>query len=219
MSTKEYEYNEKIHATIINPYLSKDNFYNNCELIKNYNIKNISTSLLFLKDLKEYFHNSQVNLKTYVSYPLADIPTNFLNKLIIYAEDSGADEIEYVPKFNLLTRGEDESFARDIEAVLSTKLPLTLIFNKERLEKEYFDKALIISLELGIQNFQFGDGFSSKFFADDLKEIIDFSSQFRQIKIGSSIDNLEQVNQLLNAGADCIGSPYFHKIFREIKSS
>ena len=87
MSTKEYEYNEKIHATIINPYLSKDNFYNNCELIKNYNIKNISTSLLFLKDLKEYFHNSQVNLKTYVSYPLADIPTDYLSKLIIFAED------------------------------------------------------------------------------------------------------------------------------------
>ena len=67
MSNKEYEYSEKIHATIINPYLSKDQFDVNCDLIKKYNIRNISTSLLYLKDLKESLFNFKVNIKTYIS--------------------------------------------------------------------------------------------------------------------------------------------------------
>jgi len=46
MPNIEYELNEKIHAIIINPYLSWEDFCANCDLIKKYNIKNISTSLI-----------------------------------------------------------------------------------------------------------------------------------------------------------------------------
>ena len=40
MPNIEYELNEKIHAIIINPYLTWEDFCANCELIKKYNIIN-----------------------------------------------------------------------------------------------------------------------------------------------------------------------------------
>ena len=52
MPNIEYELNEKIHAIIINPYLTWEDFCANCDLIKKYNIKNISTSLNYLDDFK-----------------------------------------------------------------------------------------------------------------------------------------------------------------------
>ena len=219
MSNKEYEYNEKIHATIINPYLSKDQFDDICDLIKKYSIRNISTSLLYLKDLKESLSNFKINIKTYISYPLSDLPSNCLNDLINFAKEYGANEIEYIPKFFLLSKKDEESFANDIEKVSSSNLPVTLIFNKERLENKYFNRALDISLELGIRNFQVGDGFSSKISFIKIKEVMDLLNQTNSIKIVGGINNLSQVDQLLNAGVDCIGSSNFYEIFREIKSN
>ena len=48
----DYELNEKIHAIIINPYLSWDELNANCDLIQKYNIRNVSTSLIFLSHIK-----------------------------------------------------------------------------------------------------------------------------------------------------------------------
>jgi len=36
MSENDYDFNEVIHATLLNPYLSKETFHNNCELIMKY---------------------------------------------------------------------------------------------------------------------------------------------------------------------------------------
>ena len=57
MPNIEYELNEKIHAIIINPYLSWEDFRVNCDLIKKYNIKNISTSLNYLDNFKNLLGN------------------------------------------------------------------------------------------------------------------------------------------------------------------
>ena len=60
----DYELNEKIHAIIINPYLSLEELYANCDLIQKYNIRNVSTSLNFLSPIKA------------VSYTHLTLPTN-----------------------------------------------------------------------------------------------------------------------------------------------
>ena len=57
MPNIEYELNERIHAIIINPYLTWGDFRVNCDLIKKYNIKNISTSLNYLSDFKNLLDN------------------------------------------------------------------------------------------------------------------------------------------------------------------
>ena len=80
MSQNDYEFNEVIHATLLNPYLSKENFQINCELITKYNIKNISTSLYFLKYLKDSNIYKNCKINALISYPLADIPQNFYLK-------------------------------------------------------------------------------------------------------------------------------------------
>ena len=53
----DYELNEKIHATIINPYLSLEELNANCDLIQKYNIRNVSTSLNFLSPIKDALNN------------------------------------------------------------------------------------------------------------------------------------------------------------------
>ena len=99
MPNIDYELNKKIHAIIINPYLTWEDFRVNCDLIKKYNIKNISTSLNYLSDFKNLLDNYRVNINALISYPLADLPVSFIEELVCFAKDKGAKGIEYIPNF------------------------------------------------------------------------------------------------------------------------
>jgi len=213
----DHELNEKIHAIIINPYLSWDELNANCDLIQKYNIRNVSTSLNFLSHIKEFISNQKVNINTLISYPLADLPVNFIDEFVCYAKDAGASGIEYIPNFLNLSKNNLNTFATEIESINASELPVTIIINKTKLDKELFEKAIEISLELGITNFQFGDGFGATISNVDIVEILKFIGNQNSVKIVGGIKRLSQVIDLLDSGIDCIGTSNFNEIFKEIR--
>ena len=217
-SNKDYEFNEKIHSILLNPYLTKESFETNINLIKKYDIKNISTSLNFLKYIKDIFPLSNIKINTLISYPFGDLPNYFVKELILYAKDAGSQGIEYTPKFFTLSNNNEEEFAKDIENISKLELPVTLIFNKRQLSKETFTKAIKISLELGINNFQFGDGFGQYLGVNEIKEIMHFLGNNNFIKIVGGIKTIADVKDALDAGADSIGTSYYHDIFQELNN-
>ena len=217
MPNIEYELNEKIHAIIINPYLTWDGFCANCDLIKKYNIKNISTSLKYLTNLKTCLSNYNASINALISYPLADLPISFIEELVCYAKDKGANRIEYIPNFINLYKRDLETFASEIEQAKSSGLPVTIIINKSKLEEEILYNAIEISLELGIKNFQFGDGFGPSIKLNDVTEILKITGNQNQIKIVGGIKKLTQVIDLFDAGINCVGTSNFFEIFQEVK--
>ena len=217
MPNIEYELNEKIHAIIINPYLTWEDFCANCDLIKKYNIKNISSSLNYLADLKNFFSNYSLNINTLISYPLADLPVSFIEELVCYAKDKGANGIEYMPNFINLSKKNLETFAAEIEQVKLSGLPLRIIINKSKLKEEILYNAIEISLELGIKNFQFGDGFGPPITSNDVAEILKITGSGNQIKVVGGIKKLTQVIDLFDNGITCVGTSDFCEIFQEIK--
>ena len=217
MSQNDYEFNEVIHATLLNPYLSKENFQINCELITKYNIRNISTSLYFLNYIKDSINYKSFKINVLISYPLADIPTKFLSELVNYAKEFGANGIEFIPKFFFLSEFKEEEFAKEIEILIQSGLPITLIFNYYKLDKSILSKAINICLELGIINFQFGDGFGHRLIKNDINQIIKLIGDKSKLKIVGGIKNLDQAIEILNNGANSIGTSDFHIIFKDLK--
>ena len=213
----DYELNEKIHAIIINPYLSLEELNANCDLIQKYNIRNVSTSLNFLSHIKDVLNNHKVNINTLISYPFADLPVDFIDEFVCYAKDNGASGIEYTPNFLNLSKNNLNSFASEIESINASELPVTIIVNKTKLDKELFEKALEISLELGITNFQIGDGFGPALSNFDIVEILKFIGKQNSIKVVGGIKTLSQVIDLFDLGIDCIGTSNFNEIFKEIR--
>ena len=216
MPNIDYELNKKIHAIIINPYLTWEDFCVNCDLIKKYNIKNISTSLNYLADFKNILDNYSANLNALISYPLADLPVSFIEELVNFAKDKGANGIEYIPNFIKLSKKKLESFAAEIEQVKLSGLPVSIIINKSKLQEEVFINAIEICLELGIKNFQFGDGFGSPLTSNDVPEILKITGSQNQIKVVGGIKKLTQVIDLFDNGISCVGTSNFCEIFQEV---
>ena len=219
MPNIDYELDKRIHAIIINPYLTWNDFCVNCDLIKEYSIKNISTSLNYLSDLRECLNNYSANTNALISYPLADLPVSIIEELVYFAKDKGANGIEYVPNFINLYKRNLETFAAEVEKVKLSGLPVTIIINKLKLEKEILYSAIEISLELGIKNFQFGDGFGPPISSKDVAKILEITGNQNQIKIVGGIKKLAQVIDLFDAGINCVGTSNFYEIFNELKDS
>ena len=217
MPNIEHELNEKIHAIIINPYLAWEDFCANCDVIKKYNIRNISTSLNYLVDFKNRLSNYNANINALISYPLADLPVSFIEELVCFAKDKGANGIEYIPNFINLYKGNLETFATEIEQVKLSGLPVSIIINKSKLQKEVLYNAIEISLELGIKNFQFGDGFGPPITSNDVAEILKITGSQNQIKVVGGIKKLTQVIDLFDNGINCVGTSNFCEIFQEVK--
>jgi len=217
MPNIEYELNEKIHAILINPYLTWEEFSANCDLIKKYNIKNISTSLNYLADFKNSLINYNASINALISYPLADLPISFIEELVCFAKDNGANGIEYIPNFINLSKSKVETFAAEIEQVKLSGLPVSIIINKSKLQKEVLYNAIEISLELGIKNFQFGDGFGPPITLNEVTEILKVTGSQNQIKVVGGINKLSQVIDLFDNGISCVGTSNFYEIFQEVK--
>jgi deoxyribose-phosphate aldolase len=217
MPNIEYELNERIHAIIINPYLTWEDFCSNCDLIKKYNIKNISTTLNYLADLKNRLSNYSSNINILISYPLADLPVSFIDELVCFAKDKGADGIEYIPNFINLSKTNLDTFASEIEQVKSSGLPIRIIINKSKLQEEVFFNAIEICLELGIKNFQFGDGFGAPITSSDIAEVLKKTGPQIQIKVVGGIKKLTQVINLFDNGIHFVGTSNFCEIFQEVK--
>jgi len=216
MPNIDYELNKKIHAIIINPYLTWEDFRVNCDLIKKYNIKNISTSLNYLADFTNLLDNYSANINVLISYPLADLPVSFIEELVCFAKDKGANGIEYIPNFINLSKGNLETFASEIEQVKLSGLPVSIIINKSKLQKEVFINAIEICLELGIKNFQFWDGFGSPLTSNDIPDILKITGSQNQIKVVGGIKKLTQVIDLFDNGISCVGTSNFCEIFEEV---
>ena len=217
MPNIEYELNKKIHAIIINPYLTWEEFSANCDLIKKYNIKNISTSLNYLADFKNSLINYSASINALISYPLADLPISFIEELVCFAKDKGANGIEYIPNFINLYKRNLETFAAEIEQVKLSGLPVSIIINKSKLQEEVLHNAIEISLELGIKNFQFGDGFGPTITSNDVAEILKIVGSENQIKVVGGIKKLKQVIDLFEMGISRVGTSNFYEIFQEVK--
>ena len=71
-------------------------------------------------------------------------------------------------------------------------------------------------MELGIKNFQFGDGFGSPITSNDVTEILKITDSQNQIKVVGGIKNLTQVIDLLDNGISCVGTSNFCEIFEEV---
>ena len=72
-------------------------------------------------------------------------------------------------------------------------------------------------MELGIKNFQFGDGFGPPITSNDVAEILKITGSQNQIKVVGGIKKLTQVIDLFDIGISSVGTSNFCEIFQEVK--
>ncbi len=84
------------------------------------------------------------------------------------------------------------------------------------MNEDILEKAIKIASELGVKNFQLGDGFSPSPNANEIYNVKKFLDDKSLIKVVGGIKKIKQAIEVFDAGADYVGTSNFYEIFQEI---
>ena len=208
-----------IHQAALDPHLNLDSLNQICDACIHYNFSGLCTTLNKLLPAKKRLgkHN-QTKLIAVIAFPFGDIPFAIKKQEAEWAAEHGAEEIDVVPNFLNLYEGAIEHFAEELSEISSIGLPSRVILDTMKLPKEKLSLAIEACIDAGAQGIQTGNGFGFAANQTHVRELASLIKNRCAIKAAGGIQSLDQALELINAGADSIGTSYGVEITKEGKN-
>ncbi len=211
-----YDLSELIHHAVLTPQIARSKFSQICNEVKNSGLSRLCTDLCGLKVARELF-GSDTHMRVFalIAFPFGNLPTVLKKMEIEYALENGADEIEIVPNFSFLEDKNTNRFAEEIADLCSYGVPVRAILNTYNLQKDIIQIAIEALIDAGVRGIQNGNGFGPPVTASEIKMISKIVNSRISIKAVGGIKTLDNVIELIEAGANEIGTSNGISIIKE----
>ena len=198
-----------IDHTNLRPYLTKKDIQRICKEASQYNFASVCINPIHVssaaKHLKDYFSK----VSTVIAFPFGAISTEIKYAEAMDAIDQGAEELDMVINIGYLKEGKNDQLAHEITKIVkeSKDVCLKVIIETCLLNVEEKIRISKIAMESGADYIKTSTGFSAKGAdAEDVKIIRETVGDSLGIKASGGIKSLSDVNKMLNAGANRIGT-------------
>tara|TARA_Y100001968_G_scaffold189336_1_gene173551 strand:+ start:11948 stop:12634 length:687 start_codon:yes stop_codon:yes gene_type:complete len=209
-----------IHQAALNPLLDSESLNQICDESVYLNFSGLCTSLIRLPQARKRISlNSKTKLIATISFPFGDCPNFIKKKQAEWAASEGAEELDIVPNLFALAKGEVDRFAEEIAELCQLGLPLRVILNAIDLPKEKLRQAINASIEAGAEGIQAGNGFGPRISEKQIRDIEKAVANRISIKAVGGIKELNHVIELINAGANHIGTSRGPEIIQQLRKS
>ena len=209
-----------IHQAALHPLLDSDSLNQICDESVHLKFSGICTNLIRIPQARKRIgSNSATKLIATISFPFGDFP-NFLKKeQAEWAVSQGAEELDIVPNLFALIKGEIDIFAEEIAELCQIGLPVRVILNSIDLPKEKLRQAIDASIEAGVEGIQNGNGFGPRVAKEHIKDIGESVNNRVSIKAVGGIKDLNHAIELINTGANMIGTSRGFEIIQQLKKN
>ncbi len=191
-----------------------------CEEAQQFGFYSVCVHPSFVRRAREFLKDTSVKITTVIGFPLGMTLTEIKVYEAMHAYLDGADELDMVINIGALKSGDWETVKKDItDVIMATKG----LIHKTIIETCYLDKnekmkVVEIALDAGADFIKTSTGFGSDGARlEDVRHIKSIVGDAAGIKAAGGIRTLEQVLDLLKAGATRIGSSEGVKIVKEWK--
>ena len=207
-----------IHQAALNPHLSEESLDQICKIANQFNFSGLCTNLLQLANAKKRLGvKSSTKLIAVIAFPFGDIPSILKKKEAEWAAIQGADELEVVPNFLALQNGEINIFAEELAELVEFGLPIRSILDMSNLSKEKLSTAIEASIDAGVTAIQSGNGFGAAISKEQIKELSLLTKGRCLVKGVGGIKTLPHAIELIDSGADQIGTSFGWELVQQIK--
>ncbi len=208
-----------ISQAIIDPLLSNEALNELIDTAKYFELGSICTDLTRLISARERIGISgKTKLISVVAFPFGGIPIHLKKDQAVWAADNGAEELEVAPNFNSIIENKLNTFSEEIAEICSIGLPTKVILDINRLPSEMLSNVVEASIDAGVQGIQSGNGFGPPVSIEKIKTLKGLVKGRCSIKAVGGIHNPDQFFEILNAGADSIGTSNGTEIMKAIRS-
>lgn len=211
-----------IDHTLLKPDATKDNIRTLCEEAKKYGFASVCVLPYWVKACSEQLKESTVKVCTVVGFPLGGTTTETKVFEATDAIDNGADEIDMVINIGLLKARDYELVKSDIKAVVQAAKGkmVKVIIETCLLTDEEKVKACELACEAGCSFVKTSTGFSTGGATlSDVQLMRQTVGVNIGVKASGGIRNFSTMKQMIEAGANRIGTSNGVKIIEEALQS
>ena len=198
-----------IDHTNLRPYLTKKDIQKICKEASQYNFASVCINPIHVSSAAKYLKDSFSKVSTVIAFPLGAISTEIKYAEAMDAIDQGAEELDMVINIGYLKEGKNNQLADEITKIVkaSEGICLKVIIETCLLNTEEKIRISKIVKESGADYIKTSTGFSAKGAdAEDVKIIRETVGDSIGIKASGGIKSLSDLNKMLNAGANRIGT-------------
>ncbi len=130
----------------------------------------------------------------------------------------GAEEIDFMPNVGFLISGKEREYAADVQGVVEAagKVPVKIMLELPLLNLEQKQRAVAISAEAGVTYMKNASGGSMGVATPDQMEFLRrIAPPHIRLKASGGIKTVQQVRDLVSAGADVVGTSSGVRIMQE----
>lgn len=202
-----------IEHTNLKPDATKDDILKLCEEAIKYNMYGVCVSPYYVQFAKKAIKKSPVKLISVVGFPLGYATTSSKVEETKKAIMSGADEIDMVINLSALKNDDKATLQNDIQAVvtachLQNKI-CKIIIETAYLSKEEIETACMICTDAGADFVKTSTGYAPRGASvEDIKLLRAILPKKIRLKASGGIKDLSFAQQLIDAGADRIGTSH-----------
>ena len=196
-----------IHQAALSPHLSIETLNEICDTSRHYTFSGLCTNLTRLSAARERLGPpNKTKLIAVIAFPFGFIPSIHKQAEAEWAVEQGAEELEVVPNFLALTQRKAEVFAEELANICETGIPVRVILDSEKLALEELSIAVEAAIDAGVFSLQTGNGFGRSVSRSDIHQLSNFARGRCEIKAAGGISTVNQVFELVEAGANRIGT-------------
>lgn len=209
-----------IDHTILKPNATYDEISRVCNECKKYNFKMIAVNSAHVKFCKEQLKNTSVHVGAAISFPLGQ--TTIQTKIfeVKNAINDGCDEIDYVINITELKNRNYDYIKSEMELIVNicreNNIISKVIFENCYLTSDEIIKLCEIALEVQPDFIKTSTGFGpGGANLEDVRLMKKVVGNKVKVKAAGGIKDLKTVLEMINAGADRIGTSSGVKIMEE----
>lgn len=211
------QYSKYIDHTLLKPTATKDDIIKLCYEAKKYDFYSVCVNPYYVSLAYSVLKDTGVKIACVVGFPLGMNCTEIKVSEAKRAVEDGASEIDMVVNMGLFKAGEYQEVVEDINALCELGADVKVIIETSELSQREIAKmcdivnksnALFIKTSTGFV----GDGAR----IDDIKLMKRLMMQTKKIKASGGIRDAKTFLEMIDAGADRIGTSSGVKIMEEI---
>ncbi len=208
-----------IHQAVLNPHINKEMLIQICDASKQSCFAGLCTSLSYLSIARERLGTKcTTKLISVIAFPFGLIPTSNKIKEAEFAIENGVEELDLVPNYFELRKGNVEVFAEEINQISDLGIPVRVIIDTNLLfESQYLDLAVNASIDAGAHGIQIGNGFGSAITISQIKKLSEVTKNRCSIKTVGGIKTFDHAKDIVEAGATYVGTSFGFEILKEQK--
>ena len=198
----------RLDQAILDPLLSDEQLEEICDAARQEGVRAICTTPLQLPLLRERLGKtgSGPKLIAAIGFPFGAIPMDLKLAEAEWAAAQGAEELDVVPNFSALANGKAGAYADELAELCALGLPLRVILDMVRLNDEQLGLAVEAAIDSGAAGVQTGNGFGPACHPDQVRQLKGLCRNRCALKAAGGIHNLDLVVDLVEAGADLLGT-------------